>query len=325
MIQGECMIKESIIVKNCTAICLLMMLCSSSVVCSRSINPKIIGIVPARNEAAIIRQCLQALAMYTDAIIYLDDASEDDSVKIVESIKDECHVEKIITKKTWYRDEPGDKNALLSAGRQLGGTHYIVLDADEILSSNFLENNFLRNKILALEPGERLQLAWIQLWRSVKKYRFDNSIWTGNYKDFVFCDDGTCSYSSEFIHTSRVPKLHGCVHKIEGYEYGVLHFQWVNWENVSIKQAWYRCLERIRLPEKSVKEINERYDASIDETNIGYKDAPPAWFSRYSFFDANCYDCPDMWRKKQVLGWFAQCGIDYFKDLHIWHIDWFKA
>ena len=146
---------------------------------------KIVGLIPARNESHIIEQCLHALSLYTDAIVYLDDASDDNSVEIVESIAKKYHVERIIKKKIWYRDEPGDKNALLKVGREIGGTHFIVIDADEMFTANCLDNNFLRNKIVALQPGDCLKFVWIQLWRSTQQYRFDNSIWTWNYKDFV--------------------------------------------------------------------------------------------------------------------------------------------
>ena len=102
-------------------------------------NMKIVGLIPARNESKIIEQCLHALSFYTDAIIYLDDASDDNSVAIVESVADKYRVEKIIKKKIWKRDEPGDRNALLKAGREIGGTHFIVIDADEMLTSNCLQ------------------------------------------------------------------------------------------------------------------------------------------------------------------------------------------
>ena len=36
---------------------------------------KIVGLVAARNEAGVIDQVLYALALYTDTIIFLDDAS----------------------------------------------------------------------------------------------------------------------------------------------------------------------------------------------------------------------------------------------------------
>ena len=283
---------------------------------------KIVGLIPARNESHIIEQCLHALSLYTDAIVYLDDASDDNSVEIVESIAKKYHVERIIKKKIWYRDEPGDKNALLKVGREIGGTHFIVIDADEMFTANCLDNNFLRNKIVALQPGDCLKFVWIQLWRSTQQYRFDNSIWTWNYKDFVFCDDKKCSYRSEFIHTRRTPILHGKTYTIQGYQYGMLHFQFVNWKNLLVKQAWYRCLERVRAPKKSISSINALYKPSKDEANLRLADAPIEWFIGYDFFDPTIFDLPDNWRKKQLNGWFNQYGKDYFKDLDIWDIDW---
>jgi len=283
---------------------------------------KIVGLVPARNESPIIEQCLRALSLYTDAIVYLDDASTDDTLAIVKSLAQECNIEKIIAKEKWYRDEPGDRNKLLQAGREIGGTHFIVVDADEILTANCLDNNFLRRKILSLKPGERLKLNWIILWRSVNQYRFDNYVWTYNYKDFIFCDDGRCSYNSGFIHTTRTPHLGGRVHTIKGYTYGMLHFQFVNWRNLLVKQSWYRCLERIRQPNKSIAKINQLYAPSKNEKNLGLKSSPAYWLDGYDFFDPTVYDQPEGWKEKQVLEWFELYGRNHFAGLDIWDVNW---
>ena len=114
---------------------------------------KVVGLLPARNESAIIEQCLHALSLYTDAIVYLDDASDDNSVAIVKSVATKYKMEKIIRKKVWKRDEPGDRNALLKAGREIGGTHFIVIDADEILTANCLQDNWLDSQIDRLQPA----------------------------------------------------------------------------------------------------------------------------------------------------------------------------
>jgi glycosyltransferase involved in cell wall biosynthesis len=284
---------------------------------------KIVGLVPARNEVRFLYQHLKALSMYVDAIVYLDDVSDDNSVQVVESIAAECKVEKIIKKDRWIRDEPGDRNALLQAGRQIGGTHFVVLDADEMFTANCLEKDLLRNLILTLEPGDKLCFVWIQLWRSVKEYRFDDSVWTWNYKDFVFCDDGKCSYVSDFLNTPRTPRdLNGNVRFVKGYDYGVLHFQFVNWRNLLVKQAWYRCLEHIRNPAKSIKEINELYGPSKDESNLRTAQAPAWWFANYTFLDLSVYQQPEGWKEKEVLSWFAQYGKNFFEELDIWDIDW---
>ncbi|MCL5095947.1 MAG: FkbM family methyltransferase, partial [Candidatus Omnitrophica bacterium] len=284
---------------------------------------KIVGLVPARNEHERLEFCLRALAKYTDAIVYLDDCSDDNSLGVVESLAESCRIERVIRKTRWHRDEPGDRNALLAAGREIGGTYFIVLDADEVLTANLADDDYLRRLITRLRPGEKLAMTWIQLWRSVKKYRFDDSVWTWNSKAVIFCDDQKCHYDSGFIHTPRVPaNLEGQTHFLPGYTHGLLHFQFVNWRNLLVKQAWYRCLERIRDPQKSARAIDELYAPSKDERNLRLKPAPENWLSGYSFFDPARADAPEHWREAQVLDWFEQYGRDCFKDLDIWDIDW---
>lgn len=284
---------------------------------------KIVGLVPARNESPIIEQCLRALSLYTDAIVYLDDASTDDTLEIVKSLAQECNIEKIIAKEKWYRDEPGDRNKLLQAGREIGGTHFVVVDADEMLTANCLDNNFLQKKILSLKPGERIKLNFIVPWRSVDQYRFDKSVWTHNYFVCIFCDDGRCSYNSGFIHTPHVPRnLRGKIHTIAGYTHGMLHFQFVNWRNLLVKQSWYRCLERIRQPNKSDAAINQIYAPSKDEKNLGLKSSPAYWLDGYDFFDPTVFNQPEKWKEKQVLEWFEHYGRKHFAGLDIWYVDW---
>ncbi|MEJ5259281.1 MAG: FkbM family methyltransferase [Anaerohalosphaeraceae bacterium] len=281
-------------------------------------RPKIVGLVTARNEEPIIGQCLRLLSQFTDAIVFLDDCSEDRTLEIVRGLAESCRVERILTKDCWFRDEPGDRNRVLLAGREIGGTHFIVLDADEAFTSNFLTDNCLRNMILAMQPGDHLWMNWIALWRSPHQYRRDGSVWTNNYKPFVFCDDGQCSYASDFIHTPRVPSsLRGRKLTLQGYSHGVLHFQFVNWDNLLWKQAWYRCLERIRNPQKPVDQINKLYAPSKDERDLHLEPADPEWFRHYADFDPKVYQRPNPWYERQVRDWLKQYGPEYFQGLDI--------
>ena len=136
---------------------------------------KIIGLLAARNEEAILEQCIKGLSLVADSIIYLDDASTDNSVAIAQSIQSQYHIEKIITKAAWHRTEAADKSLLLEEGRKHGGTHFIILDADEMVSANCVENNYLRQRILELRPGDCLCLYWISLWKGVDHYNVTKS------------------------------------------------------------------------------------------------------------------------------------------------------
>ena len=93
-------------------------------------------------------------ASFTNEIIVLDDVSTDMTVPTIQiHSHKECNVTEIIRKKEWYRDEPGDRNILLNAGRAHGGTHFIVIDADEMFTSNCLDNSFEINNINAATWG----------------------------------------------------------------------------------------------------------------------------------------------------------------------------
>jgi glycosyltransferase involved in cell wall biosynthesis len=284
---------------------------------------KIVGLMQVRNEQILIQQCLKALCFYTDAIVILDDASTDNTLNIIQSLAQECHIEKIMRKPEWKGwNEPFNRNNLLAAARSIGGTHMIIIDADEMFSANCLENDYLRKKILALKPGDSMGCQWINLWRSLDAYRDDGSVWVPRDNERIFCDNGTAYYPQGFIHGSPLPRgLNGTYYPSKDITHVILHFQFVNWQNLLIKQAWYRCLELLHNPQQSTKNINFNYGRSKDETNIRCKQAGTTWFD-YPFFDASIFNQPEQWRKKQVRAWFEQYGRDFFKDLDIWDIDW---
>lgn len=279
-------------------------------------NPKIVGLMPARNEGSKINFALKALSPHCDAIVYLDDHSTDDTLDRVRSIQEECKIERILTKDAWFRDEPKDRNRLLDAGREIGGTHFIVIDADEAITGNCLEGGMLREKILSLRPGDQLALHWIQVWRDTEHYRVDGTRWANRYKRCIFCDDGTSRYASEFIHTSRVPKTKGRRTDFKG-SHGLLHFQFANWDNLMLKHQWYCWLERVRTPEKPIEEIRERYAKSIDEAGLQRNRIPAEWLAAYLFFDPAAFHEPDQWRIEQINQWKEEYGEAYFDGLDL--------
>jgi len=275
---------------------------------------RIVGLMPARNEGAKIEFALRALAEVTDAIVFLDDCSTDNTLSRVRGLAEICRIERILTKDEWFRDEPGDRNRLLDAGRAIGGTHFIVVDADEAFTANCLDADALRNKVLKLRPEQQMSVLWIQLWRDAGHYRVDGKRWANKYKRCIFCDNGTARYSSEFIHTSRIPKMKGKCRKWKG-AHGLLHFQFANWENLILKQQWYCWLERVRMPEKDVADIYRRYSKSVDEYGLQREPCLENWLQAYSYFDVSAFDEPDNWRIDQMKGWVQEYGVAFFEGL----------
>ncbi|MCK5633252.1 glycosyltransferase family 2 protein [bacterium] len=275
---------------------------------------KIVGIMRIKNEAQIIEQCLRALSIYTDAIVIIDDKSTDNTIEIIKTLAQECNIEKIIIKQgAWLLTESSDQNKLLQTGRKIGGTHFIFLDADEMFSSDCAKNNFLRNEILKLQPGDQIIMPLIELCNSTKTYRVDDGI---IIKTFIFCDDKVSSYDSKFMHCFRAPSnLSGKKKTITTH--CIMHFQGVNQKNMQIRQAWYRCLERIRMPNKSIEKINNCYTKLTDQTNLKLKPVQKKWFDGYDFFDPKSYEAPETWRKKMLYSWFDQYGRNYFSDINM--------
>ncbi len=271
-----------------------------------------------RNEAPIIEQTIHALSLYTDAIVVLDDASSDDTVNICRSIAHRYHIESIICNEqsAWEHGQESDnRQKLLDAGRAIGGTHFIVIDADEMLTANCMENNFLRTLIMRLNPGDRLSMNIVHCWGTLERYRI---YFNEKMKCFIFCDDGKAFYYQQFLHIPRSPLnlSGGAPLELNDERYGLIHLGYLNWNNVLTRQAWYKCLERVRSPHKSAVEINSWYNA-CKEKDAPTRAVPAEWFAGYTFFNPHVFDHAEQWRKAQIEHWIALHGSDYFVDLDV--------
>lgn len=315
---------------------------------------KIVGLVPVRNEEIFIANCLRALAPYTDAIVVLDDVSTDRTLAIVESLKDECHIERIIAKKEWVRNEMADREAMLVAGREIGGTHFIVIDADELFATPCIENNWLRNTILQMKPGQVLVFPYLHVWGDYLHYRNDRLCSPGIpfIYDPIFCDDGHCSYyaghangPSGAIHVGRIPANLNPKQQIfipySDVQHGVIHLRFVDLDQARIKVIWYMCLELIKKGEQDksapshrqhAAAINSFYQQSIhhaplfNNANVNLEQIPDSWYD-YPGFNIDCFNKTSALhhlQKAEVLQWMQHYGTEYFRELN-WYVDWFNC
>jgi Glycosyl transferase family 2 len=307
---------------------------------------KIVGLVQMRNESLIIEQCLRGMAEYTDSIVILDDASEDSSVEIAKNLAVELNIERIICNKQsgWEQATEMDlRDLLISTARSIGATHFIQLDADELISAECMKNDWLRNKILSLKKGQVLSLPMIHPWKTLSHYRDDHSRWSPQkcMCAIAMCDDGASTVQankshshSGFIHMGRFPSQRpgGTIYDRD-VNHCVIHFRFVNWKNIMIKRAWYMCLERIRLQEnlserfknRTIEDINNFYSKvePFNERRMKLKPVKLSWYN-YPFFNGHCYMKEIVWRKNKIKSWFKRYGHAYFQKLDIWKwgIDW---
>lgn len=278
---------------------------------------KIIALFPVRNEQWILPTYLSSVCQIADEIIALDQESEDLSVKILK--EKGVHVEKnIVPKGTWQQTNIR-REKLLSLGRAIGGTHFIWLDADEAFTANFLKHG--REIIGNLKPGQKLSMQWLALWKSIDKYRDDQSVWSNNFKDFIVCDHSDYGFEEAHVHEGRTqgPNKPNTLIQLPIEQGAVLHFQFVPWRNFQLKQAFYRCLELINAP-NTAETINATYAITLDDPKVTLKQIPNEWTENLKI-DPMITEMPASWHFNEILKLFNKHGIEFFEPLQIWHIN----
>ncbi|GAA6212658.1 hypothetical protein NBRC116602_23990 [Hyphomicrobiales bacterium 4NK60-0047b] len=278
---------------------------------------KIIALFPVRNEEWILPTYLSSVSQIADEIIALDQESEDSTEKILK--EKNVRVEKnIVPKGTWQQTNIR-REKLLSLGRASGGTHFIWLDADEAFTANFLKQG--RDIIGNLKPGQKLTMQWLALWKSIDKYRDDESVWSNNFKDFIVCDHPDYGFEVAHIHEGRTqgPNTTDTLVQLPLEKGAVLHFQFVPWQKFQLKQAWYRCLELIDAP-NAAESINATYSITLDDPKVGLQKIPEDWTNDLQI-DPLITQNSSSWHLNEIIKLFNKHGIEFFEPLQIWHLD----
>jgi glycosyltransferase involved in cell wall biosynthesis len=276
---------------------------------------RLVALMPARNEDWILDFSLSCLEGFVDDVVVLDDGSIDATPQIVSAHGAVC-----------IPGEAGGfalkRQILLDKGREIGGTHFLFLDADEVLTANL--RGVLRDACAKAKPGQRLLLNWLAMWRSPFCYRYDSSVWTNNFKDFIYVDNQVDSFdTSVFIHEPRTPACEAMSERLS-LEGGVMHYQFVPWVRLLNKQAWYRCLERVKFPEKNDEEINGTYSVAVDETGLAWRPIRASWITGYTI-PAGIEDGDSSWHEREIVDLMRLHGPEKFLGLEIWHKDWLAA
>lgn len=280
---------------------------------------KLLLLIIYKDEAHILGSCLESVAHIVDGIIGYDDGSMDHSSQILRRFGG-----KVLPRQTSFPPfalggEPLIRQELLNAGRIDGGTHFLCLDADELIGANF--DSDTRKEIDNLIPGQKLHLPWITLWKSPRYYCAPTSKLPPTYKDFIFFDEPSLNYTSGPLHTTpRTPSSSNSIDPIllpvdQGV---VLHTQFLFWKRSQIKQAWYRCSELIG-SSKPIRQINLTYRDTIASEEMHLKEVDSEWIN--SRFSLSTDNSDDTWQSLELLHWFEIYGIEHFEYLDIWHVD----
>lgn len=285
---------------------------------------KLVGLYLCRNEDWVCGLSLCVALRFCDAVIVLDHASTDRTPQILDEIEAE-HPGRLIRLRedepVWY--EMAYRQRMLDVGRAAGGTHFAMIDADEVLTGNLAGD--IRGAAENLKPGELLELWMPCLWRSINQYRVDRCVWSSVWATTVFRDSPELHWANrngyDFHH--RHPfgsRLTG--NRPFGQTGGVMHLQWVVWRRLLAKHAGYRMQEHLRWPGRdTVETLNKRYDLALDETTLRVKDVPLEWWAAWEGLLHHAdFTEQEPWQERQVREWIAEHGAERFSGLNLFGI-----
>lgn len=271
-------------------------------------NNMIIALVPVKNEEWILPTYLSSMKMVADMVIALDDGSTDDSAKLL--MEGGATIITTPFSKTVNMSEK--RKLLLEEGRRQGGTHFIWLDADEAFSSHFIKN--AREHIDKLKPGEKLALRWVTLWKSTTEERIDGP-WKENYKDVIVYDLPEYSFENKEFSEGRTEGPNGGnIVRLPSSAGVILHFQFVDFRQAQMKQAWYRCVE-LTQSKRGPRRINHMYSITLDDENVRCADITDTWLEALKH-ETRLNDS----HLHAIIALFNEHGILTFEPLEIWHI-----
>lgn len=208
---------------------------------------KIAAMIRVRNEAENIGLIIESIAPYVDVVIAYDDYSTDETPQIIKQYKDQGYSVELIEGKEWLFNESLIHQIIVQHGRKIGVTHFVQLDADEVLSSKFTPEIF-RELMNRMQPGDILALPWLNVNEDISGYYSEEKT-VGiaptrslkRYKDIAFADDGFTDFAEwQYAHVNTAPFVYRRRFLSLDDTVSLLHLEQINLLNYASKKDWYR-------------------------------------------------------------------------------------
>jgi len=287
---------------------------------------KVIALTATRNEDWVLGLSLRVSLSYCDAVVITDHGSTDRTSQLIRDIQGEFPDRQISVRRSddeeWM--EMDVRQEMLERGRQLGGTHFIIADADEVPTGNLFQQ--LRELALKPDPGCFVSLPMIAPYHSAGVFRWDGPWGETNLIPWAFRD-----YTALRWKTAETYQLHrrspykainqGPLLTGRGGG-GLFHLQFIDKTRLQSKAAWYKMIETLRYPGKrSPAELNQIYDwALLEDGGMQIYDVPDSWWASYREKGWLRQFTPDAisWQILEVRRLAAEHGLEKFAglDLH---------
>lgn len=280
---------------------------------------KLIALMPCRNEAWVLGLTARAALMWCDEVIALDHASTDRTAEILSEIHQEegrlhwFHV----SDPQW--DEMAHRQKLLGCARVSGATHIAIIDADEILTGNLIGN--IGRHVRGFSSDHILQFPLYNLRGSINRYHA-NGLWGCRTVSVAFADSPELHWGGDRFH-HREPmgrRLTGYCPISQGAG-GVLHLWGCSERRLKAKHDLYKVTERIRWPDKDVRDIDFTYSQAFkgsireDPSKWTFAETPAAWWEPYAHLMKYLDVDAEPWQEAETRRLVEEHGREYFKGL----------
>ena len=282
---------------------------------------RLIALMPVRNEAWILGLSLRVALRWCDGIVVLDHASTDGTAGILDAARAEFGDRVTVLHEAdpaW--SEMAHRQRLLETGRAAGGTHFAIVDADEVLTGNLLQR--VRATVELLTPGHYLTAGMPCMWRSLDAFRTDGRIWARREDlALAFADSLEIAWlSGGYDHHHRHPHGSKPQRRLPFGVGGVMHLQWASWRRLVAKHARYKMMERLKYPEKSVLEIDRMYSLALDERGLTVEQAPAEWWAPYEDLRQYVDLSAEPWHEGECKRLWIAHGAEAFRGLDLFGV-----
>jgi glycosyltransferase involved in cell wall biosynthesis len=291
-----------------------------------NVPPKIVALTATRNEDWVLGLSLRVSLSYCDAVVITDHGSTDRTPQIIREAQAEFPDRQISVQRTdqpeWM--EMDVRQEMLERGRRLGGTHFVIVDADEVPTGNL----FAELRELALKParGCFVSLPMIAAYHAPGVFRWDGPWGETNQIPWAFCDSASLRWKIANAYQLHRRTPYKAVNQgllFAGKERGGLfHLQFVDKTRLRSKAVWYKMIETLRYPGKrSPAGLNQIYDWTLREDgDRQIYGVPDSWWAPYRDRGWLRHFTPDAvsWQLIEVRRLLAEHGLEVFAglDLH---------
>ncbi len=283
---------------------------------------KLIGLMAVRNEDWVLGLSLPAAMLFVDHMVVCDHSSRDRTPAILEEVRQgwpgRLHTLRL-EDPTWH--EAAIRQRLLATGRQLGGSHFATVDADEVLTGNLLPR--IRPMFEGLDPGELLCLPWLELWHDLDHYRSDQSPLLHDWMSLGFRDHPGLRHgphTRDYDLHARLPLGWRRERRLleDRSQGGVFHLAFANPGRERAKLAWYKMTETLRFPWNQTPEgLNRFYRYDPAEAGLETRAVDPAWWAPYARWRQRVRCDGASWFEEECRRLLAEHGAARFTGLDL--------